>query len=376
MKKIYYFEKWGGREWETIKNVVDNYNNSQDRCRVIMVESGDQYASPDRKKILKKGDLYPDVIGLENHMTADLAESNIIIPVEECLEDVRNLMKGFHDAFQQMCLYKGRLWCVPISVNIANLYVNMTHLEKVGIGETDFPKSLKEFNQLLKDISNLGMTSLDPTFPGWWPHIWPYFFEGSWYDDKGAFSPFSSSNLEAYSWLQSLTASKFRSKELPDSKRLDNEDPFTKGNISMILDGDWLVKKLVNLKGFRWMSSGFPTRKGKLKSMVLADTLCVSSVSENIEEASDFIEYVIQSETIERIALGQWKISPNKEWSNSFVARHGNPKIAEYKDTLETNDLFWEPNVRDWSDNRRKIKEAFSILLSTKEKPEEIFKIL
>jgi ABC-type glycerol-3-phosphate transport system substrate-binding protein len=377
MKKIYYFEKWGGLEWAAMNNVVDDYNNSQDRCRVIMVESGDQYASPDREKILKKSErISPDIIGLENHLTADFGESDIIIPVEECLGNAIDLVEDFHDAFQKMCFYKGRLWCIPISANIVNLYVNIAHLEKVGMGEADFPKSLREFDHLLKEMSDHGMMPFDPTFPGWWPHIWPYFFEGSWYDQEGTFSPLSPSNLKAYSWLQLLTATRSGSKELPDYARLDNEDPFTNGKISMILDGDWLVKRLVDLKDFKWMSSGFPTRKGTKKSMVLADTLCISAMSDNIEEASGFIEYAMKPENVERIALGQMKISPLKVWSDSFIANHGNPKIVDFMETLDTDELFWEPNKCGWSVNREKIKEAFSILWRTKERPEEIFKKL
>jgi multiple sugar transport system substrate-binding protein len=361
--QVDYWEKWGGEEWEAMAAVVQAFNTSQDTYEVVMAPAGDWSASPDLPKFLRalERGLPPDLIGLENHQIADLAAQKALTPLGDLLRSTEILEADFQDRFLKLSTYDGKLYGIPVVADIVTLYVNLAAIRGTLFQDGRIPADLSEFNAGLDELQTKGVIGLVPTYPGWWPHAWPWFFGGRWFDDQGRFAPDRPANIRAYEWVASLRKrwglEGFSEPVNPIGIR--EPDPFLSGTVAMVLDGDWLAQRLLRVPDFVWTPAAVPTTMGSPAALICADILSVPSGSQHPEGAAEFIQFAARAENLERLALGQRKISPLEHWSSEFTAWHENPKLAFLREILSSALLFCDPQVPGWLGFLDRIKRAF-----------------
>ena len=378
--RVEYWEKWGGSEREAMQAVVQAFNQSQDQHEVVMRDTGDWSSSPDLPAFLsaQREGTPPDVIGLEDHQVADLASLGAIAPLGSLphIADCR-------DGFTSLGLYSGALYAAPISVDLVTLYINLSAVRGSPFEGAHLPPTSDEFDLELVRFERAGKIGLVPSYPGWWPHAWARFFGGAWIDRDGRFTPDRPENVRAFEWVRGVrdrwaaglkllpegVAALLSSTVNPVGR--SKPDPFLSGHVAMVFDGDWLVKRLIAVPGFEWRPAGFPGAHGRPTCLVVGDLLAVPSGAKSPDGAAEFVSFATRPEQLERLALGQGKISPLREWSDEFVALHPNPHIREFRDMLDSADLFTDPRLPGWLACLDRIKTAFVGVWQGKETPQD-----
>ena len=224
------------------------------------------------------------------------------------------------------------------------------------------PTLISEFDSDLELLDTLGRIGFVPTYPGWWPHAWAWFFGGSWLDENGRFQPDHPGNVGAFEWIASLRDQPHMDR-YPDPVNpvgAREPDPFLSGEVAMVFEGDFLVARLATIPGFEWACAASPTVSGKPAAMVLADVEAVPTDAKNIDGAAAFLRFASTRSNMEIVALGQGKISPLVDCSQAFLTDHPNPKLAELQRILDSATLFHDPRVPGWLGYLDRIKKAFS----------------
>lgn len=380
--RIDYWEKWGGKEREAMGGIVQAFNLSQDRYEVVMLDSGDWSSSPDLPRFLaaQVGGTPPDVIGLEDHQIVDLSTGGALMPLGSARESAAGCcmdLGAFRDEFAALGICCGNLYAVPISVDIVTLYVNLVAVQGTAFDGGRIPATLDEFDCALSQLEDKGKIGFVPAYPGWWPQAWAWFFGGSWVDHSGRFTPDRPENVRAFEWVRSLRERLDRSLGRR-SRRFSGPvnpigaakpDPFLTGEVATVFEGDWLVRRLVATPGFEWVPAAFPSVDGIPSALIVGDLLAVPQGATNPDGALEFIGFATQPDRLESLALGQSKISPLREWSGSFLTRHSNPRIREFRDILASARLFHDPRVPGWLGYLGQVKEAFAAVWSGERRP-------
>ena len=366
--KLEYWEKWSGREWEAMAGVVRSFNKAQNRYEVVMIPAGNWASSPDVSKFLnaQRQSMAPDVIGLEDHQIVDLAAGQALTPLGDLIDPAQLARTGYRHPFLELGMYNGELYSVPVVGDIVTLYVNLAAVRGTRFDLGRIPVDLWEFDDGLERMRRRGQIGLVPTYPGWWPQAWVWFFGGSWFDDRGRFTPVLPANIQSYEWISSFRhrwdLRTFAKPLNPIGAR--KPDPFLRGEVAMVFDGDWLVQSLVGVSGVDWTPAPFPTVAKRSAALIVADVLSIPKGGRHPEGAAEFILFAAQPEQIEQVALGQVKISPLQCWSQRFLAQHENPKLPVLREILSTAQLFYDPRVLGWTSYLEQIKGAFDLIWS------------
>ncbi len=380
--RIEYWEKWGGGERDAMGGIVQAFNCSQDEHEVVMHDTGDWSSSPDLPRFLsaQASGTPPDVIGLEGHQIVDLACKGALAALDSSVN-----LSACRPEFVSLGTCSERLYGAPVSVDIVTLYVNLSAVRGTAFDGGKMPLTLNEFDSALRQVeASTGKLVLVPAYPGWWPHAWAWFFGGSWVDEEGKFTPARPENVSAFEWIQGIrdrlvacgvpgreTIGRLLGGPINPIGRLQ-PDPFLSGEVAMVLEGDWLVRRLVAYPGLEWAPAAFPCADGSPSALLVGDVLAVPAGSANPSGAAEFIRFATRPEQLERLALGQGKISPLVDWSAEFMARHPNPHIREFRDILASAELFHDPRLPGWLSYLDGIKKAFAEVWAGRGTPQQV----
>lgn len=377
--RVDYWEKWGGEEWEAMASIVRSFNDSQDKYEVVMTSAGDWSSSPNLSLFLSSQKLGqpPDVIGLEDHQIVDLANQGALIALNKPIEVSHISLSSFDDRFLELCIYAGKLYGVPVSADIVTLYVNQDALKATRF-DGEMTTDLSEFDAGLEEFETTKTIGFVPTYPGWWPHSWPWFFGGSWIDEQNKFTPRNPANIKSYEWISSFRKrwdlETFSNPVNPIGQK--EPDPFLSGKVAMVLEGDWLVRRLLKTPTLNWIPAAFPTANKQPAALILSDVLSIPQGARNAEGSVAFIDFAMKSENVEQLALGQCKISPRKHHSKRYSSTHRNPYLKNLQRILSSAELFHDPRVQGWLRYSGRIKQTFQDIWSGRLSPAEALKKL
>jgi multiple sugar transport system substrate-binding protein len=364
-RRVTYWEKWGGDEIRALREIVQDFNDSQREFEVVVREAGDWSASPDLGafRAAHAAGNVPDLIGLEDHQICPLAAEGALQPVPTTSADQSKEEAALHPAFAGMGEWNGQSYGTPIVGDIGLLFVNSVLTRGTGL-DNSVPTGLDAFTQGLDQIESRGDIAFVPTYPGWWPHAWVWLTGGGWYDDGDCFAPNRDANVEAFAWIR-----RFRGRERPNGfERITNpiggndRDPFFSGRVAAVFDGDWLVRRLIHEPSIDWIPSAMPSRSSVPWYLAMADVLSIPAKAACARGAIAFVRFASRPVNIERLALAQSKISPRATWSHEFVAGHPNGQIRRLRTIMDTATPRREPRAPDWLDRRREIARAFERL--------------
>jgi ABC-type glycerol-3-phosphate transport system substrate-binding protein len=266
--------------------------------------------------------------------------------------------------------YEGTADALPLEVDLVTLYMNLATFEGRPEG-TEF-SNIEDLDAFLDELWARGKLGFVPTYPGWFPHIWPILFGGSWFASNGSFSPDDPTNVAAFDWVVSFR----RRFQLDDFAAPVNpvlatdHDPFVAGHVAMVLDGDWLVQGLVAQPGLEWRCASFPAPEGPA-ALVVADVVAIPTGARCPEGAEAFLRFAATQESLERIALAQSKISPLAAWSPDFLTGHPNPQIRTLRAILQRVHVVHDPRIPGWLRYLDRIKSAFAEMWSPSRSPHD-----
>jgi sn-glycerol 3-phosphate transport system substrate-binding protein len=150
----------GGTVEETLRRMVDGFNQSQDQVVLTADSQGSSYQEVFRQyesTASASTSQLPQLVYLENIQLQTLADSGNILPAEACMEadgyEVTEIEPAIRSAFSvDDVLYPGYA-----NVSTQILYYNKTHFAAAGLDPDEPPETLDELEDAARAIKDAGV---------------------------------------------------------------------------------------------------------------------------------------------------------------------------------------------------------------------------
>lgn len=144
---------------ETLNQIADQYNASQDRVQVNVESQGTSFEELQRKynQGIPSNDL-PGIALLEDTQTQALADSGTILPAQSCIDADDYDMSDFVPTLVDYYSIDGVLYPASMTPSNALTYINRTHFEEAGLDPDSPPRNLDEIRAAAEAIKDAGIT--------------------------------------------------------------------------------------------------------------------------------------------------------------------------------------------------------------------------
>ena len=149
---------WHGmaNELETaLIDLVDGYNASQDRVRVVL-QNQTAYESAIDKYIASNTGSRPDIIQLPEYIVQSFAQSDTFVPMQACIDAAGFDLSPILPRVANTYVFEGIQWAMPFNVSSPVLYYNRLMFEAAGLDPDDPPVSLEELRAVSQQIVDSG----------------------------------------------------------------------------------------------------------------------------------------------------------------------------------------------------------------------------
>lgn len=143
----------------TFDQLVEEFNASQDRVRVVNQSQGQSYDEVLRKYVagIPSGDL-PALAYLEDVSLKEVIDSGTLLPAEAC-EQEAGFEPGQLPVVRDYYTVDGTYWPGYVNVSEPILYYNGTHLRRAGLDPAEAPETLDELRTVAEAIKEEGVPS-------------------------------------------------------------------------------------------------------------------------------------------------------------------------------------------------------------------------
>ncbi|SUN63298.1 multiple sugar-binding protein [Streptococcus dysgalactiae subsp. equisimilis] len=290
----------------TLQEIVDDYNKSQDDVKVTLT------SVPDPGTVLKtriaNGET-PDVVNIypQNADFKGWAKDGQFVDLTAEKDILGNLNEGAAEAYA----VDDKIYNVPLTTNVSGIYYNKTAFEKLGI---EVPKSLAEFQEIVKKIKDDGQTPFAEALGDAWTVNG--FAQLAWiqsagsadkandvlrFSDKGGIkSDEVTKNVAAY---LDLLAGNGQSNS-DGALYADTVAAFAEGKALMMANGSWALTVINQQQpDFEVGFFAMPGLTADAPAMTVgaADmAVSVSADSKNVDEAKEFVKYLSSAEAVQK----------------------------------------------------------------------------
>ncbi len=390
-----YWEKWTGFEAQAMQQIVDDYNQSQQKVYVKMLN----VSQIDQKLLLAAaGGNPPDIAGLWSHTINIYAEKSALTPLNNHLEARHIGKEKYVPVFWDLCSHRGYVWGLPSTPSTMALHWNQRLFAEAGLDPQKPPQTIAQLDQMAEqltlvnvirdgkslqvrypqltveekqakrfEIVQLGFT---PSVPGWWNEMWGFWFDGELWDGENRIQSDHPGNLAAYEWMAGYYQ-KFGVENLMKfgssfGNFASPQSPFFSERVAMVLQGTWNFNFIQQYAPqLQWAAAAFPSWEqtdGKPVSIVETDVLVIPRGVRHVREALDFICYVNQQPVMEKLAMGQRKFSPLATVSPTFYQQHPNPYIKVFAQLAQSPNVRYVPRMTIWQEDKDEMVVAIDQL--------------
>ncbi|KAF1305096.1 ABC transporter substrate-binding protein [Candidatus Enterococcus willemsii] len=303
-----------GVAWQEI---VDGFNKENEGKYKVETEyiprSGSGGGYEDKVNAAITTNSLPDVITLDGPNTAAYANSGVIAPLDEYLEDAD--MDDVLDSIIQQGTYDGKMYAFGFSESNVGVYYNKAMFEEAGISEDqlptlDDPWTWSEFNDISKKLVDkfdvpaidMQMASNDEMLTyAYTPFIWSNGGDVVNEDGTKATGYFDNEQtIEGLEFIQGLVKEGYTTIS-------PIEKGFETGKYPMLLSGSWTIFDLEeNYQDIDYGILPYPvsdTTK-ELVSPTGSWQLAMTTNTEKTEASSEFIKYATSTESSRIMSLG------------------------------------------------------------------------
>lgn len=299
---VYYWHMWSG-QWEPVMNqVVDAFNQSQDKYQVIPLQV--PYPDGTTKFLISvSGGDPPDVMAQWDQSISTWAQNGVLQPLDKYMTpaEMRRFMTQTYPVIHQNGIYKGRLYGMVMGVDVYACYYRPSMFKAAGLDPNHFPTSLEELTADGFKLNKFDHTG-NLTRIGFIPQTFTYFapaFGGGFYDRKtGQVLLDSPQNLRALRYIIDTQKKVGIDKIVRFNAGLGSGENgswgFIQGDYAVTLDGEWRVKQIAQYapKLDYEIAPLPPPRGGKqLASYSLTNFLTIPVGAKHPEGAMAFIKF-------------------------------------------------------------------------------------
>ncbi len=239
------------------KEMIDAFNNTHDNI-VIKAESTPNaggYETQDLTKLtaaISAGNA-PDVAVLNAPFIMEVASRNVLEPLDEVIARSGVDFNQFYEYTIKEMTFDGKIWGIPNGVDTRFLYYNKDHFAEAGLDPEQPPKTWDELLdyavKLTKTDSSGEMSQIGfiPNFGNSWLYLYLLQNGGQFVSEDG-----KTCTLNDPKVVQALDfmvkgydlvggATKINSYVTAFNQQQGANDPFLKGQVSMIINGNWAI---------------------------------------------------------------------------------------------------------------------------------------
>lgn len=349
---IQYWEIWTGPEADAMQAIVDKFNASQDRITVNFLSVSDAFQ---KLLLATAGGNPPDVAGMADFYVAVYAEKGALTPLNSQMQRDGLPVDRYIPAVAEACQHRGFVWALPTVPACLALHYNKKLFREAGLDAEQPPRTLDELARYARKLTKTDSSGrvvqlgFSPADPGWWSPFWPVFF-GANLSRGGKLAPVNGPEaVRALEWAQSYPKEygleRIQTFSASAGQFASSQNLFIAGKLAMQLQGMWMYNYISQYNPkLEWGAAPFPAGSPELTSVTLVEgnMLSIPKGSKHPEQAWEFIRFVQRQENLEALCLAQKKISPLKDTSDEFYARHPNPYIRMFRE------LAASPNAQSW----------------------------
>jgi sn-glycerol 3-phosphate transport system substrate-binding protein len=142
---------------DTLEELTDEYNESQDRVQVRLVFKGSYTDNFEAyRQSVRGGTNTPNLVQLEETTIQQMIDSQSTIPASACVEasgfDLDDILPRVLDQFT----VEDTLWPMPFNTSNPILYYNRQLFEEVGLDPDEPPTTLEEVAEMAQEIVDSG----------------------------------------------------------------------------------------------------------------------------------------------------------------------------------------------------------------------------
>ncbi|MBN2309966.1 MAG: ABC transporter substrate-binding protein [Candidatus Hydrogenedentes bacterium] len=281
---ITYWDRHSGHEHESRRELIDEFNRSQDKVYVRALSIG--YNSLMEKLLTSiAGGVPPDICALDGTILAQLAAQGCFLPLDEFMgSDPYLSQDAFFPYIWDAVSQGGHVYGVPTTTDTYCLLWNKDAFRRAGLDPDRPPRSIEELESFaaqltVQDESGIQQIGFLPWIP--WDHSYKLgvIFGGTWYDPETdrmvcAEDP---NILRSMQWQQSfaidpdsdanprhaLDPQKFMSFQRNFGAYMSATNPFYTGKVAMIIEGEWQCTFIPKYApDLNWGVAPFPAPEG------------------------------------------------------------------------------------------------------------------
>lgn len=359
---VHYWEKWAGVEAVPIRRIVDDFNRTSGAEHGIWVEYSSISDVDKRTLIATAGGDPPDIAGLFDHIVAQMADQNALLPLDELVAEYGIHADEFKPVWWNIGVYRGKLFALPSAPYTIALYYNRRLFREAGLDPNRPPRSIDELTDAIKRLTRYdekggivqaGFT-VSPSMLGWWPWVWPFFFNARPWDGQ-RFHADSSEVLAAMDWVREWRDAVGLKAMLTFEGSLTSiesaQNPFLAERLAMVFQGPWMTNWIRTYTpeldyGVAAFPSADPDRRNAFAS---ADVFVIPRGAHHPREAMLFLQYLMRQDVLEGLCKAHCKVSPFRRPRDDFFADHPNPHIRTFDALAESPDAFSVPKLPTWA---------------------------
>lgn len=295
---IDFWHLWTGHEAENVESMVADFNALQGDVVVVPL------SVPDTQKItvaIASG-TGPDVSDDFSSSIASYANKGILMPLDDFIAADGTSLEDFAPATLEACRYDGKLYALPLSMNLMALYYNKDLFEAAGLQPPATDVELLAAAKALTTLNDDGTIDVlgFPDFPNvYYLNNFMYAFGGENFDGDMNLTPDNAGTRRALELIVEYRKEfgvenviRFNS----GGKYLDPTDPFLAGKQALRIDGPWLGTTLDTLGiEINYGIIPIPHLEGHPEQAATAPVSCsvayIPSNAKNPKAAWEFLKY-------------------------------------------------------------------------------------
>ncbi|MDR0138641.1 ABC transporter substrate-binding protein [Metabacillus idriensis] len=348
---IDFWYTWGGDEANVIKDLIDEYNKSQDKVFVKGLSQGDVQ----KQMTAIVGGNPPDLASHpDENKIASWAERGVITPLDDYMKADKFDFEDFLPSARTAVQYEDKTYALPVVMNAWMLYYNKDLFEQAGLdGPPETIQELEEYNKKLSKIEDGRIEKLG-IWPAGNPYMWMNAFGGQLWDaDKNVPTPTDEGlkktfELNKRMWDQ-YGADAVDRLASSEGKYDSPQNSFFSGKYAMAFDGEWLatfIKKYApNLNyGIAPMPYDENHPESKNGGFINVGTLYIPKGAKHPQEAWEFLSWITEKEQMVQFAAGLGNLPPRKSAADAEEFKDV-PAYETFMDYISNGEMKSVPPV-------------------------------
>ncbi|MBL8877564.1 MAG: ABC transporter substrate-binding protein [Phycisphaerales bacterium] len=359
---VRYWEKWAGIEAVPVRRIVDDFNDTVGARHGIWVEYNSISDVDKRTLLATAGGDPPDIAGLFDHIVAQLADQNALLPLDSLAAEFDIRSDAFKPVWWQTGVFNDRLYALPSSPFTIALYYNRRLFREAGLDPDSPPRTIAELTDAIRRltrydehgaITQAGFT-VSPSMLGWWPWAWPFFFDARPWDGR-RFLVESPQIIDALNWVRDWRSTVGLNPMLAFEGSFQTiegaQNPFLGERLAMVFQGPWMTNWIQTYAPhLDYGVAPFPSSDAaRHHTFASADVFVIPRGARRPREAMRFLQYMMQQDVLESLCKAHCKVSPFRRPQDDFFRDHPNPHIRTFDALAESPDAFSVPKSACWA---------------------------